>query len=230
MRLLAHALAAVLMAVAGPAGTAIVPQPGPGDPHIQSVEYDAQQVVVLLVSLNHAVTLEFSPDERIENVSVGDSAVWQVATDKGAERLFVKPMQAGTDTNMTVITDTRVYAFQLRSSPSADPSSPFIVRFRYPAAPQSPAPAVSEVATYQFAGARRLWPLTITDDGQSTTLIWPERSVIPAVSLIGPDGAEQLANGAFRDGRFVVDTITRGFIFRAHGMTATATRRLKRAR
>jgi type IV secretion system protein VirB9 len=225
-------LAGLSLALAGPVWAAVSPKPGPGDPHIQTVEYDAQQVVVLRVALNYALTLEFSPDERIENVSVGNSAVWQVAADKSANRLFVKPTQLSVDTDMTVVTDTRLYAFELTSSPSLDPAMAFVVQFHYPSAPQPREPVVasSDVVAYRFAGARELWPSAMQDDGRSTSIVWPDTAVIPAVFLIGPDGKRALANGEVRDGRFVINQVAERFIFEASGKTAVATRRVKTMR
>jgi type IV secretion system protein VirB9 len=173
---------ALLMAAAG-AAAEVTPQPGSGDPHMQTVTYDAQQVTQLKVAMGYALTVEFSPDERIDAVSVGNSGAWQVSADKEASRLFVKPMQAGLDTNMTVITDTRVYAFELKAWPTSDPAMAYVVRFDYPAAPQ-PSVASAQTATYRFSGSKRLQPASMTDDGHSTVIAWPDKTPIPAVSMV----------------------------------------------
>jgi type IV secretion system protein VirB9 len=225
--------ATILLLLAADTGqAAITPQPGPGDPRIQRVEYDPQQVVVLGIALNYALTVEFSPDERIENVSVGNGAVWQVTANKSANRLFIKPTQSPVATGMTVVTDTRVYVFELTGASAASPTTPFVVRFSYPAAPQSPGTQeqAAGVVAYKFSGARELRPTTMNDDGQSTTIIWPAAAVIPAVFTVTADGTEVLANGAMREGRFVIDQIATRFIFRANGKTAYATRQVRKAR
>jgi type IV secretion system protein VirB9 len=196
------------------------------------VDYDADQVVVLSVAFNYALTVEFSPEERIENVSVGNSAVWQVTANKSADRLFVKPMQGAMDTDMTVVTDTRVYAFELRPRSGADGDMAFLVRFSYPVAPQLQTAAElagADSASFRFGGARELRPSAMTDDGRSTTIDWPNKAVIPEVSVIGPDGRETLVNGAMRDGRFVVDGVADRFQFHAGGKTAFAVRRVRKA-
>jgi type IV secretion system protein VirB9 len=217
--------------IAGSANGAVTPQPGPGDPHIQSVEYDAQQVVVLRLAFNYALTIEFSPDERIENVAVGNSAVWQVTADKSADRLFVKPMQTSGDTDMTVVTDTRIYTFELQTAPSPDASMAYVVRFHYPAAPGAALAAnpIPLASVYRFEGARELRPLSMSDDGRSTMITWAAKTPYPAV-LIVADGKETLANGTVRDGRLVIDDIADRFIFRAGGRTAFATRHVVRPR
>jgi len=224
-------MAALAIAAASPTQGAVTPRPGPGDPHIQSVDYDAEQVVVLSVAPEYALTLEFSPDERIENVSVGNNAAWLVTANKSADRLFIKPVQGLVDTDMTVVTDTRIYTFFLKALPAPDPRMAYLVRFQYPTAPQASfASPPNETATYSFEGARELRPSAMTDDGRSTFIDWPERTPIPAVTMIGPDGQESLANGAVRDGRYVIDKVADRFTFRAGGKTASATRHVKEAR
>lgn len=224
-------VAAVAIAAAGAAQASVAPRPGRGDPHIQTVDFDAEQVVVLSVALQYALTLEFSPDERIENVSVGNGGAWQVTTNKSADRLFIKPVQGSVDTDMTVVTDTRIYTFELKALPAPDARMAYLVRFHYPIAPQaSIALAPPETATYSFEGARGLWPSAMTDDGRATYIDWPDQAAIPVVSVIGPEGKESLANGAVRDGRYIIDKVADRFIFRAGSKTASATRHVKKVR
>ena len=220
-----------LCLIASEASAAVTPHPGSGDPHIQVVDYDADQVVVLNVAMGYALTVAFSPDEQIENVSVGNSAAWQVAADKGANRLFIKPTGGMTQTDMTVVTDTRAYAFELQPQPSPNPTMPFLVRFAYPAAPQaSPQPSgQAEVVTYRFGGAHDLRPSAMTDDGQTTSISWPDKTAIPATFMIPADGQPSLANGVMQEGRYVIQGIAPRYEFRAHGKTAYATRQVKTA-
>jgi type IV secretion system protein VirB9 len=229
---LAFVLALAVLMAAGPVAAEISPQPGRVDPHIQTAPYDADQVVLLRIALNYALTIEFSPDERIENVSVGNSGAWQVTANKSANRLFVKPMQMSVDTDMTVITDTRAYTFALRAAPALDGSMAYVLRFLYPKAPQEPVPATpaTDTVVYRFDGARELRPVSMSDDGRSTTIAWPAKSPIPVVSIVGDDGRESLANGVVRDNRFVVDEVANRFTFRIEGRTAGATRRVEKAR
>ena len=122
----------LLAFVATPAAAQVTPQPGPGDPRIQSVEYNAEQVVVLQAAPGFQVSVEFAPDERIENVALGDSGAWQATPNKRGDHLFVKPIQPGVTTNMTVLTDSRLYAFELRSLFGPQGDMAYTVRFRYP--------------------------------------------------------------------------------------------------
>ena len=88
-----------------------LPRPGPVDPHIQRVLYNPEQVVALHGAIGWQIMIEFNGDERIENVSIGDSLAWQVTPNKRARMLFLKPLLRKGATNMTVVTSLRRYAF-----------------------------------------------------------------------------------------------------------------------
>ena len=107
------------------------PLPGTVDPHIQRVFYDPDQVVLLQGALGWQIMIEFAPDERIENVSIGDSLAWQVTPNRRAKLLFLKPLQRDGSTNMTVVTSERHYAFALSAGPRLA-STPWIVHFAFP--------------------------------------------------------------------------------------------------
>jgi type IV secretion system protein VirB9 len=89
------------------------PAPGAVDPRIRTVAYDPDQVVRLTGYFGIQTMLEFAPDERIENVSIGDAMGWQVTPNKKANLLFLKPLDRTAATNMTVVTDRRRYVFEL---------------------------------------------------------------------------------------------------------------------
>ena len=212
-----------------PAHAQVRPQPGSGDPRIQSVMYDADQVVQLQVPTGYELTVEFAPDERIENVAVGDSGAWQVTPNKRGDRLFLKPLQGGT-TNMTVVTDARTYVFEL--SPGSAGSAPYIVRFHYPPppAPADAAVVAPEPGRYKLAGSNDVRPDAISDDGAKTYIMWRDSQTLPAVFVIDRDGKETRADGAMRDGRYVLDSVNDKLVFRLDKKMATALRVPKVAR
>lgn len=206
----------------------VSPKPGPGDPHLQSLDYQADEVVSLRVALGYALTLELAPDERIETVLVGDASVWQVTASRRGDHLFVKPMQGARPTNMTVITDSRRYHFNLAAAEMLEPDLPYTVRFAYPAsaAPASPpATPPAPMAVYRLGGDRAVRPERMHDDGRFTFIAWPAAASLPAIFVVGPDGQEALVNGALRDGSYVVEAVAERFVFRRGEAVATATRR-----
>jgi type IV secretion system protein VirB9 len=222
------ALAAALLALA-PAAAQVRPQPGDGDRRLQSVDYAPDQVVTLEVATGYQLTVELAPDEQVENVAVGDSAAWQVTANRRGDRLFIKPLQSGVTTNMTVITNARVYAMDLLPLSGPSTEMAYTVRFRYPEAGEDTAADDGDAepvlaGRYRLSGARRLRPSRIGDDGRQTFIEWPQDRPLPAVYAIGRDGQETLVNGMMRDDVFVIDSVVQRLVFRIDRDLAQARR------
>lgn len=217
--------AALLCAVPLSAAAQIEPVPGPGDPRIQTVHYDANQVVQLIVAPGYQLTVELAPDERIENVAVGDSAAWAVTPNKRGDRLFIKSTQNGQSTNLTVVTDARTYAFELKPLYGTLPNMPYIVRFEYPLrAVATVVKAPEQTGRYRVSGARAIRPSAVSDDGDKTYIEWAPDQPMPAIFSLDGSGKEILVDGMVRDGRYVVDSVHATLIFRLDKQVATATR------
>jgi type IV secretion system protein VirB9 len=220
----------LVLALAGaplPASAQIRPQAGTGDPRIQSIEYDASQVVQIQAAPGYQVTLELGSDEQIENVAVGDSGAWQVTANRNGSRLFVKPVQSGVTTNMTVVTNVRVYAFELVPLFGPSPDMAYTIRFRYPAAAAASASAEAELIVegrYRLSGERTLRPSRISDDGRHTYIEFPRDQAIPAIYAVDERGGESLVNGMMRDDLFVIDSVVPRLVFRIDQHVARATR------
>lgn len=212
-----------------PAIAQVAPQPGTGDPRVQSVEYNEQQVVLLQAAPGYQVTVMFAPDEHIENVALGDSGAWQAMPNKRGDHLFVKPIQAGVATNMTVLTDARVYAFELRPLYGGPSEMAFTVRFRYPgnASEAAEGDASAQTATrgrYRLTGDIAIRPSGIDDDGAKTYIEWPADATLPAVYSVDAKGNESLVNGNMRDGIYVIDNVVQRLVFRLDKQSARAAR------
>jgi len=224
-------LALALLLALAPAGLAaqVHPAPGSGDPRIQTVLYDSEQVVQLQGTPGFQTDVEFASDEAIENVAVGDSAAWQVTPNRRGDHLFVKNLIAGVTTNMTVVTSARTYFFEL--APLSGGELAYTVRFRYPtaqaAADETPATRVE--GRYRLSGAQALRPSRIADDGVHTYIEWPHDASLPAVYALNGQGQETLVNGGMRDGLFVIDGISPRLVFRIDQNVAHADRVAPRA-
>jgi type IV secretion system protein VirB9 len=218
---------AALAAAPLSASAQVRPQPGQGDPRIQSIEYDADQVVQIQAAPGYQVTLELGSDELIENVAVGDSGAWQVTANRNGSRLFVKPVQSSVTTNMTVITNVRTYAFELVPLFGPSPEMAYTIRFRYPAPATAQASAEAELIVegrYRLSGERTLRPSRISDDGRHTYIEFPRDSAIPAIYAVDDRGQESLVNGMMRDDLFVIDSVVPRIVFRIDRHMARATR------
>lgn len=223
-RLLPVALALAMVAP-GVALAAQTPRPGLLDPRIRTVFYTGDQVVSLKGYFGYQMMIEFAPDERIENVSIGDGVAWQVTPNKKANLLFLKPVEKAGPTNMTVVTDRRRYAFELVSHPrsgSRAPDMAYVVRFIYPPEPlpppapeaAPPKPPERRNTHYTYTGARSTLPSLVFDDGRFTYFLWQENASAPALFVIGPDGSESIVNYSVRDGYQVVEQVAPRFVLR----------------
>ena len=217
----AAGLALVSVAHAG-----VVPAPGSGDPRNRVVEYDPAQVVELRGVLGYQMLIQFAPDEKIENVAIGDSLGWQVTPNRAANLLFVKPMSKGPGTNMTVVTDLRRYEFALSVTRHAAPKSIiYTLSFKYPPPPKTAETEKKEIhappkvanSAYSYDGSKKLVPSRIFDDGHATYFQFPKGRDYPAIFAVDADKGEAVVNSHMRDGYVVVDRVARGFVLRQGG-------------
>jgi type IV secretion system protein VirB9 len=226
-------LAALLMSVA-PAEAAQIPVPGAGDPHIHVVDYDPAEVVLLQGTLGYQTLIEFSPDEHIENVAVGDATSWQITPNRKADLLFVKPMNEAPVTNMTVVTNLRHYLFELHVAPRGDDKSAvYTLRFQYPetamvtpaapppSVPAPPPPPQSVNDAYSYDGSPKVLPVRVFDDGHATYFQFHEGEEYPAIFSLDADKNEVVVNSYMRGGYLAVDRIARGFVLRQGKDTTT---------
>ena len=228
-RISAAAIAAVLLGTLAPSHGALIPRPGAGDPRIHVVDYDPAEVVELQATLGFQTFVEFSADERIENVAVGDATSWQITPNRKANLLFVKPLSEAPVTNMTVVTNLRRYAFELRARPRAAVAGRSIVytlRFLYPevamavvqpaapAEPQALSPPKVANESYSYDGSTRIVPTRIFDDGSTTYFQFREGDDYPALFEVSADKGEAIVNSYRRGNYVVVDAVARGFVLR----------------
>lgn len=212
--------------VPAPLAAQVLPQPGAGDPRLQTVEYNADQVVQLRAAPGYQVTVELNPDERIESLAVGDADAWQVTANRRGDHFFVKPLRGGVATNMTLVTSVRLYAFDL--VPGSAGEMPYTLRFRYPGEGKIDLTeedvAALGTGRYRVSGASALRPSAISDDGRRTFIEWPADVALPAVYAVNARGQEELVNGNMRDGLYVIDSVVPHLVFRIDSAVARAKR------
>ncbi|MDB5692760.1 MAG: type secretion protein, partial [Alphaproteobacteria bacterium] len=223
-------LAAALAIVAAPLSAQVRPKPGTGDPRIQSIEYVTDQVFQLQGTPGYSITVELSADEQVENVAIGDSGAWQVTSNHRGDHLFVKALQGGVSTNMTVVTNVRLYNFELVPLSGATGDMAYTVRFHYPSPTDAAgdgaedAPSASGDGRYRLSGDKALRPSAISDDGRHTYVTWPRDRSLPAVYALNEGGEETLVNGMMRDDIFVIDSVSQKLVFRIDSQIARAER------
>jgi type IV secretion system protein VirB9 len=229
MKSAALSLALVLLA-----STPVAAEP---DARVRSVLFAPDKVVRFTGKPGYQSSIHFGPDERIENVAIGDSAAWQVTPNKRGDYLFIKPLIAGARSNLMVVTDRRTYLFDLEAPRTGQPV--YALSFNYPDYPApgsvqppsepAPAPTSAPVALaaatapkpvlkinigWQVRGAKTLRPSRVFDDTKAVYLSWPATSALPAVLLPAPDGTESPVDYKVEDGFIVVDGLPQQIIIR----------------
>lgn len=204
------------------AGSASAQTRAGGEHGLVQLDYAPDQIFSLRGHLGYQMMIAFNADERIENVSIGDSLVWQITPNRAASILFLKPLQRSAATNMNVVTNRRVYSFQLSAAAPAGPADPSIiyrVSFRYPAEAaqaEASAPARPPVVYnfhYATTGAPQIAPTRVFDDGQSTYFEFPPSVDVPAIFVLDGD-QEEVANAQARGDFIVVDRLAPAFALR----------------
>ncbi|MEM8820090.1 MAG: P-type conjugative transfer protein VirB9 [Pseudomonadota bacterium] len=229
--------AALSLLLATPAFAERPARPGPVDSRIRSVAYAERDVVRINGHYGFTTSIELHPTETIQTVSIGDSEAWQVVKPAQPNLLFVKPIDHQGDTNMTIVTDRRIYNFMLFARQAQRHDSPgltFHVKFRYPSdeaaaiayqageatrlaslgASPSGIPPENWNFEYGFSGSERLRPVRAFDDGRFTYFAFSDVGTTPAIFLVDEEGAEQLVNYTTRGRYVVVERLGRQFTLR----------------
>ena len=215
-----------------PLSAQVRPIPGTGDPRLQTIDYNPDQIVQLGIASGYQLMVSFAPGERIETIAVGDSSGWQVTTNKRSDYLFIKTLGDGRTTNMTVVTDARIYMFELIPTTPYGADQAFSLRFTYPEDEMAVKAKIENVASYRYriSGARALRPSKVVQDGPNIIVEWPDAVALPAIFRIEEDGNETLVNSEIKDGRFVIAGLPKTLLFRLDKQVAKAVRRKAKAK
>jgi type IV secretion system protein VirB9 len=204
------------------------------DNRVRTEFYSQDHVVVIGGREGFETSIIFNDDEKIENVAVGDSLAWQVTPNKRANVLFLKPITSNARTNMTVVTDKRIYVFDLVPSTNIH-ATVYSMSFQYPNDPiplpaqpavktkAPPTPARTMNFAWSMKGEKKLFPAHIWDDGKTIYLEWDKSVPIPAILARAADGTEGPVDYTVRDGTIVVGTQTRTLVLRSGKDVATLT-------
>lgn len=211
----------------------IPPSPGSGDPRIQTARYDPNLILQLQVAAGYQLTLILNRDEAIQTVAIGEGGGWQITPSKRGDTLFIKSDLTARQTNLSVITTARSYAFELIPVATVSAQTTYQVQLTYPeTVTRSTSPAVKPRAagSYRFTGSKPLIPKAMSDDGQKTYIEWDTEQTLPAVFVIDETGQEALIDGYMREGLYTIDAIRDRFVFRLDDEVARAKRMVVKSR
>jgi type IV secretion system protein VirB9 len=189
----------------------------------------------------------FSGDEKIEKVG-GFEKGWQI--DDLGNKVLITPKVDDADSNLTVITNRRVYFFDLSVKPfpkkyhsqAGEPEQTYGLRFRYPedearaaaalAASQASDRKLAEArkassnkpryANYTYMGSEAIRPYEVWDDGTFTYFRFYAQQDLPSFFVVNDDETESVVNKFVKyDGdTVVVQRVAKQFVLRM-GNTVT---------
>ncbi len=179
------------------------------DNRIKIISYHENEVVLVRVAIFTTLQIVFSKEEVIRNIQNGDLAAWTASVqEQMPNMIFLKPTLVGSHTNMTVVTDQRVYYFQLESQDNdkADDNT-YAIRFHYPQY-SSARPILSRSDhhnwNYSYSGDKALLPVRVYDDGKFTYMQFRDNQFLPAIFVVdNAEGKEAVVNFR-RQGKYVV--------------------------
>lgn len=212
-----------------------IPEGGPFDERVKFIDYNSAEVVGLNAHYGFSTHIEFASGENILKIALGDRQAWDIG--KLGNHLFVKPIGDRAGTNMTVLTDKRVYNFELSAHASKRGARPkpndmfFQVKFRYPEEEARRAQALAKNNTlqdrlnqrdenapqnwnYWVKGSEELAPNAAYDDRRFTYLTFANNKEMPAVYIEEADGTESLVNTHVEGDVIVAHKIARKFVLR----------------
>lgn len=224
----------ILPLLSSPALAERAARPGTADARIKSYTYHENDVYYLKGHYGFTMVIEFSPKEKVDSISIGDSEAWQVIPGSRKNMIYIKPLEQNAETNMTVLTSKRIYTFELAADKAATSKSrdlTFRVKFRYPEEetlelanfgnkpagkynPLDGADASAWNFDYSYAGDRGLRPKRVFDDGTFTYFEFHKPGATPAIFSVDNEGNESLVNFNTEGSYIIVNSTGRQFTLR----------------
>jgi type IV secretion system protein VirB9 len=217
------------------------PARGLVDPRVRVVAYDPEQVIKLHGFVGYQIHFQFAEGETFVNLAAGDNKALDVGYE--ANHLVLKPLAERVATNITVITNRRVYQFDYSASAERpDPDRQDVIyslRFIYP---QDEARKAQEELEQQHAnlklasadrdphrprntnywgcGASAIRPEMAYDDGVQTRLRFAAHSEFPTMYVKNDDDSESLVNFTVDNDEVVIHRVARSFVLRRGKLVA----------
>ncbi len=180
----------------------------------------------------HPTYIEFEEDEDFNTIASPKPDAWQIIPNKN--RLFLRPIKDDADTTAIVMTNKRVYFFELHAEEAESPFSPdltFFIKFKYPQASEAEGdaniirfntanlPDLSKPERYNFnytmAGEETIAPIKVFDDGEFTYLQFRSKNArLPAIFAVDNQGFESVVNYRVIGDYIIVETMAKQFTLR----------------
>ncbi len=198
----------------------------------RSYVYNPNDVYRYLGHYTYQGFIEFESDETISTISMGDPSLWLF--EHLGNRLFLKPVGEGaSQTNMTVITNKKIYHFELTAKEAkniSDKDLVFVAKFVYPdekdkniiefpKAIASDEPDMRDLSIYnfkyQYTGEASIAPVKVFDNGDFTYFQFPRKNAeYPAIFSVDAAGFESIVNFRAAGDYIIVEKVAPQFTLR----------------
>lgn len=227
-------LLAAFLAVSGTANAELVPPKGVTDSRVRVVPYNPDEVYQLKGYVGFDIHLQWAEGETFVTLGSGDTGSFDIGSERN--HFFIKPKAVEVGTNLTVLTNMRVYYFEysvskLPEGPKNTRNMMWGIRFIYPqdearraaselerqrAEAQFTQATVSRPRNqdYWFCGKTSLKPLSAYDDGVHTRIKFPAKAEFPAIFVKNDDDSESLLNFNIENDEVVIHRVARRFVLR----------------
>lgn len=191
----------------GAAQAGIQPTASKYDARIQFVTYNPADVVKVAGVAGIATHIRLEKGEEYVTHAFGDAEAWSFAVEQS--HVFIKPRADRASTNLIIVTDRRVYNFELDYRPEPQAGAVFQLSFHYPDTAAAEAARVRETAqvesafntkagrfttNYTMSGDMSIAPINVWDDGRFTYFKFPQNRDVPAIYMVDADGRESIVN------------------------------------
>lgn len=202
------------------------PRGAGSDPRIRVMSYNPNEVFKYVGYYSYQSSIELEEGEAVETISMGDTGSWQI-TPIG-RRIFLKPIGLDATTNMTLITNKRIYLFELHAREASsinDPGLSFVVKFLYPSTslntraisasdPDLKKDASAHNFRYSMSGSSKIEPIKVFDDGIFTYFEFPPHTPLPAFFEVDRENKEHLLNYQVSSKYVIVESVASRFTLR----------------
>jgi len=213
----------------------------PYDNRIRTFTYSPEVVYNLHCAVGMTTQIALAPGEGlIEDPHIGDSIQWRVSG--GPTNIYIKPVRPGLTTSLSLVTNKRIYQFQLFSGPVSNYEQ--MVSFRYPQdemriklqeqqaqreAQQHQATELAQQSAqlvsmkfnpsnlafgYTVKGDAPFRPENVFNDGRFTYLLMPHLQDLPAAFLVDAQGQLTLVNYIHRGSYLVIERVASHIVLR----------------
>ena len=227
-------LVSVISAVLGAAtlGPCAAYAADPADARFKVITYAPNLVLPLTLFVGYHVHIEFDQDEKFLNLGAGDTSALDVGPE--GNHLFLKARHAMPTTNLTILTNRRVYfvEYQALARTPRPGEAVYSIAFRYPISPIESVEgdhegdagrrvelsrAATEYRNYWYCGPSGLRPVAAVDDGLQLRLSFAPRTALPTIYEREADGAETLVNTHVEQDVLVVHRLAEHLVLRRGG-------------